>query len=695
MLLSKSLSPDVSQTVQHRGRSYFHGGRVRIEKGSDTEVQAQVRGSSFYRVLLKVSDDGVDLTCTCPFAEGELCKHIWATVLAAENRGYLSSVVNLPPLLVSGLTFRRNCRSPRPGRNISGVADEQKRLTTDRTVWPERRQILYVINLQAAVATGRISLNLVTRERKASGQGWNSSKDLKVTRSALQWLPDAVDREIMAILAGGGSSYGWSYNDYETLPSQRQFGQPLAGMILPMLCRTGRCFVANGVNSDLTPLEWDEGEPWKLELRIQADASARNWQLNATLRRHDQVLPLDKPELVIPGLIVLLPKGMPATVAALDDSGGFAWLSHLRSKGSIVAPHSDGDALLTRLLQDPGIPPLHVPDELRYEEELIAPRPKLHIRQPPGAGYAGSTHVPAELSFDYAGRTFGPTDRRQACFDPSRRSLIRRDNAAEEAAQQRLRELRLRYDANVYAEPSPGWRIPPKKLPAVVRALVQDNWQVEAEGKLFRSPGGMQMNVSSGVDWFELRGELNYDSTTVELPALLAAIRRGDTVVQLGDGTYGLLPEEWVSRLGLLAGLGDTDGDHVRFRRQQAGLLDAMLASQPQVQVDEAFARARLQLREFQGIEAAAQPRGFVGALRDYQREGLAWLHFLRRFNSAVAWQTTWAWARQLRCWRCWNRDVSYGRKIRPLERKIRIPLWRRRLSSFRVIDLQLEAGGS
>ena len=101
----------------------------------------------------------------------------------------------------------------------------------------------------------------------------------------------------------------------------------------------------------------------------------------------------------------------------------------------------------------------------------------------------------------------------------------------------------------------------------------------------------------------------------------------------LGDGTFGLLPEEWLERFAPLAGLGAKEEDHLRFRRNQAGLLDALLAAQPEVHVDETFERVRERMRSFHGVEAAAQPEGFVGQLRDYQREGLGWMEFLREFG--------------------------------------------------------------
>jgi SNF2 family DNA or RNA helicase len=114
---------------------------------------------------------------------------------------------------------------------------------------------------------------------------------------------------------------------------------------------------------------------------------------------------------------------------------------------------------------------------------------------------------------------------------------------------------------------------------------------------------------------------------------LLEALRRADKMVRLDDGTYGVLPEEWLRRIGPLAGMGEPEQGHMRFRQSQAGLLDALVAAQPEAHCDETFARVREELRRFHSIEPAAQPAGFVGRLRDYQSEGLGWMHFLQRFS--------------------------------------------------------------
>jgi SNF2 family DNA or RNA helicase len=104
-------------------------------------------------------------------------------------------------------------------------------------------------------------------------------------------------------------------------------------------------------------------------------------------------------------------------------------------------------------------------------------------------------------------------------------------------------------------------------------------------------------------------------------------------MIALGDGSFGLMPEEWLQKFGLLTSLGVDSGDHLRFKPAQAGILDALLAAQPEITCDATFARVREEWHNFNGIEAVPEPRGFVGALRDYQREGLGWFAFLERFG--------------------------------------------------------------
>ena len=62
-------------------------------------------------------------------------------------------------------------------------------------------------------------------------------------------------------------------------------------------------------------------------------------------------------------------------------------------------------------------------------------------------------------------------------------------------------------------------------------------------------------------------------------------------------------------------------------------------------------------LQELRGLQEndAAEPPGLATQLRPYQRTGVTWLRFLSQLGLALAWPTTWAWAKRSKsspcCW--------------------------------------------
>jgi SNF2 family DNA or RNA helicase len=166
-----------------------------------------------------------------------------------------------------------------------------------------------------------------------------------------------------------------------------------------------------------------------------------------------------------------------------------------------------------------------------------------------------------------------------------------------------------------------------------VATLLDEGWSVLGNRALFRRAGTVAIDVSSGVDWFDLGGEIDFDGQKVALPELLAAYRKGDRFVRLGDGSMGMLPQEWLSRHGALLGFGDVEAGRIRFSRSQISVIDALLTEVPEARFDEALAGMRQKLHGFSGVRPQAAPEGFVGSLRPYQEQGLGWLGFLGEFG--------------------------------------------------------------
>jgi superfamily II DNA or RNA helicase len=631
-----------TSSVRNRGMDYFRQGRARIKSSSPKAVEAVVRGADTYQVQVEWKDGELTLSCSCPYFESDgPCKHLWATVLAAEARGALSEIGPIRNVLdLSFEDLQEEFAAPPPRKDpiwksqIANVGSDRAGNFHTRFEWPDKRQILYVVDLTPSVAAGHLVLSLCSRDRKVNGD-FSRVVSLSLQHGQIPMLPLAEDREILSAIAGGSDYYYSGYMGWHSgqVPGSVVLRHPLSATIMPLVARTGRCFLRNrSLPDELTPLTWDNGGPWHFELELRTGDKGQpgpeqQWAVTGFLRRDEEAMEAAAPALVTQGGHVFTS----GSVAPLAEDTRFDWLAHLRSIGPIHAPEKDLDELLSTLLSAPGVPTLRVPEQLRYEEVTLTPRPCLRIR---GAGrQPDGNRLSAELLFDYQGRVLAALDKSSGFYVASERRFLRRDTASEQAASNLLGQVGVKFRPATYYEPAPVWDLASSKLPRIVRSLVEAGWRVDADGKIFRKPGAFHMEVSSGVDWFELHGGVAYGETSAKLPELLEALRRGDNMVKLDDGSYGILPEDWMRRIGMLAGMGTPENGHLRFRTSQVGLLDALLAAQPEIAFDQKFACVRDELCRFKGVEAKAQPKGFTGKLRDYQCEGLGWMDFLRRFS--------------------------------------------------------------
>ena len=101
--IAQKVARNFSDAVRSRGQSYFVKGRVAVMAARPGEVVAKVRGTSKYRVRLRMRGSKLLASCTCPYfsPQGEPCKHLWATLLLAEARGLLQSAPVFPIQLVT------------------------------------------------------------------------------------------------------------------------------------------------------------------------------------------------------------------------------------------------------------------------------------------------------------------------------------------------------------------------------------------------------------------------------------------------------------------------------------------------------------------------------------------------------------------------------------------------------------------
>lgn len=649
--LLDALRPSYPAALRARGDSYHRDGQVRIVASTATSVDAKVTGTWVYVVGLVVAKDAIRTACGCPyFVENAVCKHVWAVARAAEEANSFSESVAVgvrPELhlhydededafeeldnpgdedlreLDTASSISRAKAVPTSWREVLAASETPRRVAS--------REIRYFLDAEVVKATGQCSVFVLTR-----GKGPRARFHPYSTHDVFQ--VDGDDQRVLALMERGRSLR------YEPTPSVWSVPNGLEVDALRWLALTGRLHVLGANHAEartalsifargferrsarqsevlleLPRVEWDEGEPWQLELAL-AEPKGRERQstLEGELVRDAERRPLSDAMLVhSAGLVIFRDRA-----GRFESNGGFTWVRALRN-GAIAVKKSETLAFVREYYASERQPRLTLPPALGFREARAAPRPVLELG-PPGSEHGGTR---ADLAFLYGAERVAPADGARGVVD-AERGIALRDHDLEALAAERVSASGFRA--------LPHWRgayqIADKQLLPAIQQLLATGVEVLAENRRFVRLTRTRLNVTSGVDWFGIDGQVEFENVTetISLPSLLLAVKKRERFVRLGDGSWALLPEEWLERWQPLAlsarenGAGST----LRLGRAQFGLIDLAVKAADDSRMDAAFERLRAALDGFSGIPTARVPRGFRGELRGYQAFGLSWLRF-------------------------------------------------------------------
>jgi superfamily II DNA or RNA helicase len=671
MTLAELLESRFRGDVRFRGAAYLQADRVSILRITEDHLFGVVRDGVEYQTQLSRTDGALKLNCSCgqavqPGTGNVQCKHVWATILAADAGHYLNGSIKpgyIPPFVVkaealpftttevwdededsSDDPFGRIPSLPRVRRESDAAAappqrewenrlsELRKTMEDDETTGAaagRERQVFYEIDAVASEDAGTLIIQTSQRQRRSNGE-WGKLKPLKLRPGKFEEIDDEEDRRILAHLIGGTPDRSnWSNQAGETWAAVHRYRVPfdLCQMLLPAIAASGRLRLAGDDERVTDVLDWDRGEPWELCLTVVLDQAESVWRLQGSLVRGDERITVRDPVLLVPGGLFITQ----STIASFHDFDAFPWVGLLRRGEDLQVPTGEEHDLVDRLLDMPALPRLELPPELQLQEVSLEPKPVLTVH-PPSKSRWQHDRLKGEVYFDYDGASVRGSSGQWAIVQREEGRCLVRDAAREEQFWTQLQDAGFRRLLDHRRGPH-DVEIPARDLGTAVRRLMLDGWQVRADGKRVRQPLDIRFQVRSGIDWFELHADVDFDGARVTFPELLSALSRGDGTVVLDDGSLGILPEEWMRRYGLLAGLGVTEDDHLRFSVVQAGLLDALLATQQSVDVDQKFAALREKLANFHGVQSQHEPATFHGELRPYQRDGLGWLQFLEDYD--------------------------------------------------------------
>ncbi|MBI5915226.1 MAG: SNF2 helicase associated domain-containing protein [Bacteroidetes bacterium] len=150
--------------------------------------------------------------------------------------------------------------------------------------------------------------------------------------------------------------------------------------------------------------------------------------------------------------------------------------------------------------------------------------------------------------------------------------------------------------------------------------------------KISLLPASWSQEVRQVQDWFDLRIVVRVGAFEFPFSRLVGHIRDGNRFFLLPDGTFFLIPGEWMARFHGLAHLGQLAGDELRLAKSQRPLLEGI--SDFGFRISEGAAEIANPNSEM------FEPPGLLNAtLRPYQLEGARWLanHYHEHLGACLA----------------------------------------------------------
>ena len=524
--------------------------------------------------------------------------------------------------------------------------------------------LVFLLDINASTETRGVLLTPARITVDVAGNATGRPKPVVIDAAIREQL-DVHERAMLAELLGSSAviDRGLSEAVASSEVSRIRIDESAVATRLSWLCERGRLLFQPEPrrNPELAiPLAWDGSRPWQFSLVVGPDDAPVTSDDESKITKSGDAAPaIKRPgKATLEGMLTQGSQRRPLSsarailrcgLAVFDDrlarvelGADVGWLEQFERRGQIELPGQHIDGLIEQLAGLANPPRLVLPAWTGWRVESGTPRPKLLLDDSPAVSTEtdGTTtrrrrqqrvRLAGRVWFDYGGILVEADDPAGGAADVTNHILVLRNREAERFA---VAEL-PRFGGLSPKDAAAGHHveIARERLDASVAQLAAVGWSVEVAGRRYRPAGSMAWHVTSGIDWFELSGSLDFGGVTVEMPALLEAIARGDRAVELSDGSMGILPDDWPGQLEPLVALAQKQDGRLRYGRMQAALLDALLASQPSIRVDEAFERIREELTSGERPQPEAEPEGFQGTLRQYQKEGLGWLVFLEKMG--------------------------------------------------------------
>ncbi len=624
--------------IYRRGIDYYRTRRVQVESANENEAHCRVRGTRFYTVHLWVEDADLGASCSCPFAaSGWFCKHMVAASMAVreylQRYGTSSWRTLLKDTLEEGRKAERY-KEPKPFWFFLSlqIAEEGWELFPYR-LWVD--QVPIGVLPQNVTRVAEILPELIEHNHWLLNYIKSVRKEID-PKGSVNTSPDAI--AFTRLILSQVRERNYAFKTYY------RYDYPL-GEYLDLLAQIDiPLFFGNSSNPVRERLRL-VSEPGEFVIRINQAEDGILLALDLITEGHVISLSHDRAQILCDRPARWLMVGN--LVLKVNSPFSKHRLSSWLRSPEITIPSKNEQEFLTRYFPQIADQFPISGENIEWKDIDLQPVKRLYLSDESG-------ELLIELWFGY-GDVEVPFDPNSAAITVHRLGAgwtlerIRRKLAMENAAYEEvpsafhgLKRSGAEYPPNCFM-----LRAQVDPIDFLIRhvpRLTSAGFEIYGEEKLKaarvnRKQPSLSLNVSSGIDWFDVQAVVMFGDAEASLKEIQAALRGKTRYVKLADGTIGEIPEDWIRRYRHLFGFGERIDGGFRLSHHHISLIDSLLSEEEEHQTDEAFRSRRKQLLEFEGINSVPLPAGFRGELRPYQKAGYDWLHFLHayRFGGCLA----------------------------------------------------------
>lgn len=643
--LSETQRDRFDPDIRLRGQQYWSEGRVEFIGFYEGSATFDVEGNQFYEVLIgsDTHRKKFKFSCTCPhFEEGNYCKHLWASILAADNLHIINDILTgtrddsaeqvnqtakphgaqVPIAPVPVESWRDSVsKAQNTVRRLEEIRTYRK---TTKATRPTRRFGTYAVDVKRSIERGQVFLHLLAQERLKNGQ-LGVIKPAELDHTKIEFYEEPSEKDFLWDLLGRTEPVIYGFPGYSSKVDHLFIAPGQADSILRKISTLKKLSLIKiiefrgqrTIEKQYNPYLYNDAifnfrlkltkadKFYVLEGELWCAEEENLTQTKGVGRRLDEVI----------GTIdhfVFFQESMVRS----DLSHYQVWSEALKVKPILIA-EEELNSFLDFYFVQPQVPPIELPTNLSWTEvNDLFPRTQLIFSL---LKDSGKFSILLKFIYNEQPVRFGSGE---FIYLLKEKLKIRRQTAVEIETHGKLRDL----NPTPSESPELDGYFEAEDFVIAAEKAMSLGWEVLVHDQKIRLGGEFKIDVSSGVDWFDLQAEFQFGEMQLQLPQLIHALRTGQRTVSLGDGTTGILPTSWFQKFSPMIRMAKATDQGLRLNKVQALFLSASLEDHFKLQSDQRFNSLRTLVNDLRELKPAEADEKLRGELRSYQKQGLSWL---------------------------------------------------------------------